>query len=82
MLHGLIKTSWTLKKTALLVLEGNKILNVKNESEMGKSKQGVTGYFANELFCQRPVRQHIIADHSVVNLSKLVALYCNNVQQI
>ena len=39
----------------------------------------VTGYYANESLRQRPVRQRIIADHSVVNLSKLAALYCKNV---
>ena len=37
-LHGVIDTSWTLKKTALLAMEANKILNEK-KGNMGKTKQ-------------------------------------------
>ena len=66
-LHGVIDTSWTLKKTALFVLEGNKILNEKHENKgITKQKEGT---FAENLRRTLSVHSDLLSTNS-----KLAAL--------
>ena len=67
---NIIKTKFNTAFTRLRRRVANLIINCT-----------LTDHFANELFCQRPVRQRITTDNSDVNLSKSAALYCNNVYQ-
>ena len=49
---------------------------ILNRKEERAQNGGVTGYFANELFRQRPVRQRIIADQCF----KSIKISCTRLQ--